>query len=35
MTDHAKANLLEINLVQDQAIHLFQIIATFWVFREV
>lgn len=35
MTDHAKANLREINLVQDQAIHLFQIIATFWVFREV
>lgn len=32
ITDHCKANKLEINLIQDQSIHLTQILITFLVF---
>jgi hypothetical protein len=32
MTDNAKANLFEINLIQDQCIHIMQIMITWFIF---
>ena len=32
MTDNAKANLYEINLIQDQCIHIMQVIITWFIF---
>ena len=34
-TDHAKANLLKINLVQDQLIHIVQIVVTWMVYMNI
>ena len=34
-TDHAKANLLKINLVQDQLIHIVQIVVTWMIYMNI